>query len=82
MADPEMFIEARIDKIKVIQEQDKVYVRVAGLADADKFSQAWIEIGPGEEPVEWKQASSPFTNPVRNSILADLEASLFSGSQK
>ncbi len=55
-ADPEFFITARISGVRVVQEGGKLAVEILGMADADRFAAAHIEIGKGEEPTKWRSA--------------------------
>ncbi|RME49850.1 MAG: hypothetical protein D6790_21985 [Caldilineae bacterium] len=56
-ADPGFFITARISGVRVVQDEGKLAVEILGLADADHFGSAHMEIGKGEEPARWSRPS-------------------------
>ncbi len=81
-ADPEFFVDAWITGVKVVREGGKVLLRVIGTADANQMKKAWIEIGPGENPSEWKKVSRTITTPVKDGTLDELAAQHFAGAKQ
>ncbi len=81
-ADPEFFVEARITGVQTAKVRGKTVVRVLGIADANAFGKAWIEIGAGENPTKWKKVSRTIAEPVKGSALDDLAAGNFRGSKQ
>jgi subtilisin family serine protease len=79
-ADPRFFLDAGIAEISVQRKDDQVFVRVTGTADADSYGSAWIELGQGEAPSQWKRISRSLDKPVRAGVLDDLPASHFAAS--
>lgn len=79
--DPGFFVESRIDGVKVVQEGGKMALRVFGIADADQFGRAWIEIGAGDDPGEWKKVSNRVAETSETGILDDLDVSYFQDSK-
>ncbi len=77
---PGRFVEARISGVDVVQEAGATRVRVLGVADADGFSRAWIEIGQGAEPTSWKKVADKLSEPVRDGTLGAIPAKEFRGS--
>jgi subtilisin family serine protease len=73
-ADPNAFVEARIARIAVAQRERRV-VQVLGSADAADFDRALLRLGSGAEPTDWQQHGEPLTEPVRDGVLAEIEAS-------
>ena len=78
-ADPSFFVEARITELQAASVEGTIVVRILGTADASEFGQAWIEIGPGENPADWQKVSRTISEPVREGILDDLAADNFTG---
>lgn len=76
-ADPKHFVDARITGVGVVNRDNQVFVRVTGIARADRFARAWIEVGHGDKPGSWKKASKPITAPVDLDLLQDLPANMF-----
>jgi hypothetical protein len=70
-ADPAFFIESRIATVKLEQPGGKYVMRVSGTADANAFSRAWIEIGPGDNPGQWQTVVDNIKAPVRDGLLGD-----------
>ena len=76
------FIESAITGVSVVQAGGKPRVRVTGTADADALKSAWIEIGAGESPTEWKKVSAALLQPVRGGTLADIDAETLRSSAR
>ena len=79
-ADPKYFIDAGIDGATVQRTDAGVFVRVNGTADADQFAAAWIEIGRGESPTEWRRVSRTLDKAVRAGLFDDSPAQQFAGA--
>ena len=71
---------AGVSRVEVIQKGGAQVVRVRGLADANAFKGARIEIGAGDAPTTWnvigaaKQSSDP------DGVLGEIPAAAFKGS--
>jgi subtilisin family serine protease len=78
--DPDFFTEVEIADVAVQRTDGGLFVRVNGTADADRFDSAWIEIGRGESPTEWRRVSRTLPKPVRAGMLDDLPAQQFAGA--
>ncbi len=81
-ADPKFFVDALITSVKVVKTGKRPFVRVTGTADADQLKKAWVEIGVGEKPTEWKKVSWALSSSVRGAKLADIPTYLFAGSNR
>ncbi|MFQ5881017.1 MAG: S8 family peptidase [Candidatus Methylomirabilales bacterium] len=81
-ADPAFFIEARIAGVQVARRGKKVFLQVNGTINADRLKKAWIEIGKGEKPSEWKKVSQDVTQPVQDGALDAIPASHFKGAKQ
>ena len=79
-ADPHYYIDADIAEVSAQRTGAGTVVRVSGTADADRFASAWIEIGAGESPTEWRRVSRTLDNSVRGGQLDDLAAQNFAGA--
>ncbi len=79
-ADPRFFIDVDIADVSAQKTAGGVFVRVNGIADADRFASAWIEIGRGESPTEWRRISRTLDKAVRAGVLDDLPAQQFAGA--
>ncbi len=80
-ADPEFFVDARIEGIAVAQADGQQVVQVSGRVDADQFKTAWIEIGAGEEPEDWKRVAEDIDKTGEAGVLANIPAGSFAGSK-
>jgi len=80
-ADPAFFVDAEIAGLAVVRGEQGQAVRVTGTAAADKMRAAWIEVGSGENPAEWRKVSSDVTQVVQGGVIADIPASLLAGSK-
>ena len=79
-ADPSFFVDVEIAEVSAQKTDGGVFVRVNGTADADRFASAWIEIGRGESPTEWRRSSRTLDKAVRAGVLDDLPAQQFTGA--
>lgn len=78
-ADPDAFLEARIDAVEPVAGGSP-QVRVIGSADADVFQNARLLIAPAGDPERWIQVGGALNSPVRNGVLAELDAGVLDGS--
>lgn len=81
-ASPDFFVEAAIAGVAAAQKDGRTVVQVTGTADADDLKAAWIEIGPGETPTQWKKVSKTLDRPVRSGVLDEIAAETFRESKK
>ena len=70
-ADPDFFIESRIDSVTLEQPGGNYVMRVTGTSDADNFKKAWIEVGQGETPTSWTKVVDKVKKPVRNGTVGE-----------
>ncbi|ODS34013.1 MAG: putative peptidase [Candidatus Scalindua rubra] len=54
-ADPDFYALAKIKKMVSARKDNNMVVQVIGTADSSDFKMAWVELGYGEEPEEWKK---------------------------
>jgi subtilisin family serine protease len=80
-ADPQFYIETRIAGVKVAQKNGQMFLAVLGTIDSDKLSKAWIELGQGESPSNWKRVSDDIGKTIRDSRLTAIAAENFRGSK-
>ena len=76
------FVDSVITDVGVLQNDDGVFVRVTGTAAADEFDAAYIEIGAGENPEEWKPVSGRISRSIVDGVLGDIEAANLAGSSQ
>ena len=81
-SDPEFFVAASITAVGIVQKDEWPYLQVSGSADADDFDSAWIEIGRGDNPGEWKKVSRTIRTPVHEGVLDDLDAQHVQGANQ
>ena len=80
--DPQFFVTAAIDRTRLVQlEGGGSRLRIIGTADAEMFKRAWLQIGAGENPRDWKSVGSKLKFPVRNGTLRSIPRREFSGSE-
>jgi len=80
-ADPAFFVDGVISGLSVVQANGRQAVEVKGTATANRMRAAWIEIGQGENPTEWKKVTDNITRPVENGVVGDVEARNFAGAK-
>ena len=81
-ADPAFFVEARIEGVEAVVEDGATLVRVRGTADADRFVRAWLEIGPGAEPEQWRAVGKQLAAPVRGGEVGRIPAAALQGEPR
>lgn len=75
--DPAFRIDASIDGLEVVQGESGPVVRVTGVAGADRFASARLEVGRGESPT----AFTPVAEASQASgVLGDIPAEAFRGA--
>jgi hypothetical protein len=72
---------AGISRVQVVQKGGQPAVRVHGIADANDFQSAFIEIGPGENPAKWTRVGAVRRNAGPDAVLGDIPGTAFKGSQ-
>jgi subtilisin family serine protease len=72
---------AGISRVQVVQKGGQPAVRVHGIADANDFQSAFIEIGPGENPAKWTRVGEVRRNAGPDAVLGDIPGTAFKGSQ-
>lgn len=78
--DRNYYIDSLISGATVVQQDGAVLLSVSGTADANDFERAWIEIGAGKEPTEWKRVATEITAAVIDGELGNIPAAEFAGS--
>jgi hypothetical protein len=79
-ADPSFYITPEISGVTVTQQENQQFLQVLGTADADQLKRIWLEIGAGENPTQWKRASSESLQTVKQAVLGSIPAREFAGS--
>lgn len=79
-AKPGFFIEARIDRVAVVQMNGGPAVQIIGSVNADKLRKASISIGAGEDPKNWKTVIKSIKKPVKHGVLGTIKADHFRGA--
>jgi len=72
---------AGISRVEVVQKAGKQVVRVHGLADANDFRSARIEVGAGEAPTTWTVIGGASQSADGDGVLGDIPATSLKGSQ-
>lgn len=81
-ADPAFFIEVGIAGVSVANAGGARVVRVMGVADADKFTGARVEIGAGDAPTTWTKVGDDIASSVTGGVLADIPVNSFRGNAR
>jgi hypothetical protein len=79
-SDPAFYINADIPAIRRMDVDGQTFLQVVGVADADQFAKASLEIGQGEEPESWTSTGEEMTEPVRLGELGRIPAEQFAGA--
>jgi len=80
LSKPEFYILAEIDNARPVSENGQTFLQVSGIADADEFSYARLQIGQGENPEAWIPVGDPIMNPQRATEIGRIPAEMFAGS--
>jgi subtilisin family serine protease len=78
--DRDFFVDAAITGASVVQADGGAALLVQGTANANRFQRAWIEIGAGDEPTQWKQVGKEIKEAVSEGELAVIPAQEFAGA--
>lgn len=73
-------LTAEISSVELVTPEAPQFARVNGTIDASHFKRAWLQIGPGENPGEWRYVGPKRKFPIKNGVLATIPISNFSGS--
>ncbi len=79
-ADPNFFIDAEIPFVRPIEVEGQRFMQVAGVANAEQFAGATLEIGEGKDPQGWTPVGSPLVEPVPGGELGRVPAEQLSAS--
>lgn len=79
-ADPAFFIDALITGASVVTADGKAALQVTGSADALHFRRAWLEIGAGKQPNNWKRVIADIGSAVRDDVIGTIDATQFGGN--
>ncbi|MBX9847373.1 MAG: S8 family serine peptidase [Xanthobacteraceae bacterium] len=72
---------AGISGVEVVKKGNAQAVRVRGIADANAFKAARLEIGAGETPTAWKPVGAVKKSGEANSVLGDIPANELASSK-
>ena len=76
-ADPDYFVFAKIASIAPVQTGDSLMIRVRGTAASSELSEAWVELGFGENPTAWKKVGTNIAASITEGILTDIATDEF-----
>ena len=79
---PGFFLRAQIAGVEVVEVKGQPAIRVLGTAAADRFGEAWVELGEGDEPARWKKAGKALREAVQDDALVDIPGSAFGGASQ
>ena len=79
-ADPVFFIDADIRSVKPVQLNGQVQVQVLGIADANLFARAYLEIGQGDNPDSWTKVGDSVLDRVHFGEVGLLPAEELAGT--
>lgn len=80
-ADPQQYVEARIEAVDLAVTDGVTHVRVLGTADADRFGAATLRATPERFPDDWIEVAK-VPAAVRGAPLAELDARLLRGARR
>ncbi len=70
--DPDFRIEVAINEVKVVRGKDEDALKVNGTVDTDVLKRAWITIGRGDNPTEWKRVGRKHKRPIVDGEIASV----------
>ena len=56
-AGPDFYLISQIQKVGPVQEDGKIFLEVSGTAEGSDFKEATVEVGFGEKPENWTEAT-------------------------
>jgi subtilisin family serine protease len=68
-ASPDYFLLATVTGVGITQVDGAPMIEVVGTADANRMQRAWLELGAGENPGDWRPVGRPIAAPVRDGVL-------------
>ena len=71
-ADPDYFAFAKITSITPIQTGGSLVIQVKGTAASSEFREAWLELGFGEKPTEWKIVGTKIATSITDGVLSEI----------
>jgi subtilisin family serine protease len=80
--DGDSWIEARIDGIDLIVENDETLVRVSGSAAADRFAGATLRAAPERYSDDWIAVAAPLERAVSDGVLGTFNPLQLRGSRR
>jgi subtilisin family serine protease len=80
-ATPEFFVDARIASVSVVQRNRQPRLQVIGTSDADQLADAWLELGQGTDPTDWRRLALG-NAPVRNAVIHELQPQDLAGARQ
>lgn len=81
-ADPAFFLDARIHRVEIVDRAGGAVLRVHGVADANDFERAWMELRTGENPRQWRKVSPTLRRAVQGGVLGEVPAVALRGGEK
>ncbi len=78
-ADPAYYVDSEIEGVQAVQTPQGLQLQVSGKAVADQFKRAWLELGVGENPVQWKRVSGVLKQPVEQGVLLNIPVEMVQG---
>lgn len=75
--DDNFYVHASVDKL--VPDAVAQTLAIHGIADADQFKRAWLQIGAGESPESWKFVGLKLKRPVKQGVLSAVALSEFTG---
>lgn len=79
-SNPEFYIYAEIPAVRRVDIDGQTFLQVIGVADANQFAKASLEIGQGDDPQSWTNTGSDLTTPVQLGELGRISADRFGGA--
>lgn len=73
-------ITAEITGVQPVPADAPAALQVQGTIDADSFKRAWMQIGPGDNPAQWRYVGAKRKYPIVDGTLGTIPLSRFAGA--
>ncbi|MEQ8858751.1 MAG: hypothetical protein RIC56_08895 [Pseudomonadales bacterium] len=67
----------RAEVARLVANGEAQTLEIHGTADAGQFKRAWLQIGEGDSPENWKYVGLKLKRPVRDALLSEIPLTEF-----
>ncbi len=71
------FIDAQLTGVRITSLAGRPALAVDGIANSDRWRHAWLELGAGRDPTQWRRLDTPIARSEQAATLATIPAGEF-----